>query len=194
MSPSGHGKALPFRDDIEREKQREAEKARLTQFRGIAAQLVGDKWTLEASDGRTRIVTRRSTGERELLCTVHADVLPHEYELITGAFDLLVLFLALQDRAAAKVRDLVAALDDRGKAERRKDFAAQAAMLCQSGSFQRFLGTKGGPVADKQAADTRLKGLLSITSKKQLNDDEAARKRFLSLRGDYDFWMKGGGQ
>ncbi|MFT2213098.1 hypothetical protein ACLJYM_14540 [Rhizobium giardinii] len=187
-------KAIPFKDDIEREKQREAEKARLVRLRAIAAQLVGDKWALESSDGRTRIVTHRSTGDRELLCTVHADVLPHEYELITGAFDLLVLFLNLQDRASVKVRDLMAALDNTAKAGRAKDFAAQAAMLCQSVSFRRFLETKGGPVADAQAADTRLKGLLSITSKKQLNDDEAARKRFLSLRGDYDFWMKGGGQ
>jgi hypothetical protein len=187
-------KAIPFKDDIEREKQREAEKARLVRLRAIAAQLVGDKWTLEASDGRTRIVTRRSTGERELLCTVHSDALPHEYELITGSFDLLVLFLDLQVRAAAKVKELIAALERDAQKAKRGDFAAQAAMLCQGVSFRRFLETKGGPVADAQAADTRLKGLLAITSKKQLNDDEAARKRFLSLRGDYDFWMKGGGQ
>ena len=184
-------KALPFKDDIEREKQREAEKQLLLRLRGIAAQLAGDTWTLEASDGRTRIVSRRSTGERELLCTIHADVLPHEYELISGAFDALLFFLGLQDRAAGKVKELMAALDGKAQAEKRKDFAAQAAMLCQSRSFQRFLETKGGPVADAVSADTLMKGLLDIRSKKQLNDDPRATERFKALRGDYDLWMRG---
>jgi hypothetical protein len=186
-------KAIPFKDDIEREQQREAEKQRLLRFRGIAVQLEGDVWTLEASAGRTQIISKRSTGERELLCTIHADVLPHEYELISGAFDLLPFFLGLQDRAAGKVRELMAALDGKAKAERRGDFAAQAAMLCQNISFHRFLETKGagGTVANAQAADTRLKGLLAIISKKQLNDDAAALARFKALRGDYDLWMRG---
>ena len=186
-------KALPFKDDIEREKVREAERQKLLRLRGIAAQLEGDVWTLEASDGRTRIISKRSTGERELLCTIHADVLPHEYELISGIFDLLPFFLGLQDRAAGKVRELLAALDGKAKAERRGDFAALAAMLCQKASFHRFLEIKGagGPITSAQAADTRLKGLLAIDSKKRLNADTEAQARFKVLRGDYDLWMRG---
>ncbi len=187
-------KALPFKDDIEREKQREADKVRLVRLRAMAAQLAGDMWTLEASDGRTRVVTRRSTGERELLCTVHADALPHEYELITGAFDLLVLFLDLQDRAAAKVRDLMADLER----TRRKEtpISSKAAMLCQDDRFQRFLEGKGagGPVPDKQAADTRLKSLLAISSKTQLDEPGEAQKQYFRLLDDFRAWKSGGGR
>lgn len=186
-------KAIPFKDDIEREKVREAERQRLLRLRSIATQLEGDVWALETVDGRTRIICKRSTGERELLCTIHADVLPHEYELISGAFDLLPFFLGLQDRAAAKVHELAAALADKVKAERRGDFAMQAALLCQKVSFHRFLETKGagGVIATEQAADTRLKGLLAIDSKKRLNDDADALARFKALRSDYDLWMRG---
>lgn len=186
-------KAILFKDDIEREKVREAERQKLLRLRGIATQLEGDVWAVEPADGRTRIISKRSTGERELLCTIHADVLPHEHALISGVFDLLPFFLGLQDRAAAKVRELQAALSDKAKAERRGDFAAQAAILCQKISFHRFLETKGagGAIASEQAADTRLKGLLAIDSKKQLNDDADALARFKALRADYDLWMRG---
>ena len=186
-------KALPFKDDIEREQQRGAEKQRLVYFRETAARLDGDVWQMETAGGVTRVISRRSTGEKALLCTIHADALGHEIDLISGAFDLLAFFLLLQDRAAAKVRELTAALDAKAKTERRGDFAANAAMLCQKVSFHRFLETKGagGPIAGALAADTRLKGLLAIISKTELNDDPAALARFKALRGDYDLWMRG---
>lgn len=171
---------------------REREKARLSRFRDMADRLAGDVWTMEAEGGVTQVFSARASGETVCLCTIHADALPAEYEVLCAAFDMLTFFLALQDRAAAKVRELMAQLGQNDRAAKAKDFAAQAAMLCQSGSFRAFLATKGGPVLDAQAADTRMKSLLSITSKKQINDDQAAQARFKSLRGDYDLWMKGG--
>jgi hypothetical protein len=76
---------------------------------------------------------------------------------------------------------------------RPKDYAAQAAFLCQNMAFQRFLESKGagGTIADAQAADTRMKGLLAITSKRDINTDERARRAFLSLRADFETWKRG---
>ena len=173
---------------------REQEKARLALYRDLAARLKGDSWGLEVEAGVTRIVSQRSTGETACICTVHADALAHEYELLCGGPDLLWFFLPLQDRAVVKERELAAELE-RG---RRRDtpLASRAAMLCQDERFQRFLESRGagGPVRDKQAADTRLKSLLAISSKTELNDAGDAQRKYFKLLDDYRAWKFGAGR
>lgn len=174
--------------------EREREKTRLALYRDLAERLAGDSWGLEVEGGETRVVSQRSTGESVCLCTIHADALGHEYELISGADGLLSLFLTLQDRAAAKVRALAAELEQ----GRRKNtpLAARAAMLCQDERFQRFLETRGagGAVRDKQAADTRLKSLLAISSKTELNEAGDAQRKYFKLLDDYRAWKFGAGR
>lgn len=172
---------------------RDREKARLIRYRDIADRLAGDGWELDVADGVTRIIARRSSGESVALCTFHSDALAHELELLVGAADLLTFFLALQDRAAAAVRDLRNQLDRRERANR--PLSQVAAILCGKRTFQRFLESKGGlggEVDSTTAADTRLKSLLSIDSKKRLDDDPTSAERFRRLRQDYDSFMRGG--
>lgn len=140
-----------------------------------------------------RVVCRRSTGERATVCTIHPDALAVEFEIIAAATEILAFFLMLQDRAVAKVRELQGNGKRQEERARKSQPANQAAMLCEKVSFHRFLETKGpgSPVPDKRAADTRMKALLSISSKTQLNDDRTALARFRSLRADYDAWMRG---
>lgn len=172
--------------------EREREKARLARFRDISGRLSGDSWGLEVEGGVTRVVARRSTGEAVCLCTIHADALAHEYELICSSADLLSFFLLLQDRAADAVRALRADLQ---RHERRNmPTASRAAVLCQDREFQRFLENKGagGAVRDKQAADTRLKSLLAISSKTELNEPGDAQAKYFRLLDDFRAWKRGG--
>ncbi|KQU79833.1 hypothetical protein ASD00_36100 [Ensifer sp. Root31] len=170
---------------------RDRERARLIRYRDISDRLTGDVWELDVDGGVSRIIARRSSGESVALCTIHSDALAHELELIAGAADLLSFFLGLQDRAAVAVRDLRGQLDRR---ERAKRPASQvAAILCGKPTFQRFLEGKGagGAVNSTREADTRLKFLLNINSKTQLDEDASCAARFRDLRGDYDAFMRG---
>lgn len=172
--------------------ERAREKARLLRYRDVAERLAGDVWTLEVSGGETRVFTTRTTGETVHLCTIHDAALGPEIEVLCAAGDLLAFFLDLLDRAAARVRTLQAAAE--AKAQKDMPLASRAAILCQNAQFQRFLETRGagGPVRDKQAADTRLKGLIDISSKTQLNEAGDAQRKYFRLLDDFRAW-KGGG-
>lgn len=170
------------------------EKAKLARLADIADRLAGDVWHVDADGDKIRLISRRSTGEEALLLTLHSDALQDEVDLITGAVDHLFLFLGLRSRAVETVRSLRAEIERMKRKATEKDFAAQASMLLSDRSFQRFLETRGigGSVRDKTAADTRLKSLIAIRSKREINTDERARKAFLQLRGDYELWKRGG--
>lgn len=182
-------------DNSSRDRERQA----IGRLRGTFERCHDDAWLLEAAAGEMKLIVRRSTGEDAHVCTIHADALDDERDLICGALDNLSLFLRLFDRAAATVRDLRGGAGRGGAGqqapkEREKDYAANAAMLLAERSFQRFLETisAGGPVRDKAQADTRLKSLLAISSKTFINRDSRAQAAFLRLRADYYAWKTGG--
>jgi hypothetical protein len=175
---------------------KDRERVAINRLRAVADRRFGDVWTVEDRGGALRVIVRRSTGEDAHVATIHADALDDERDLMCGALGNLLLFLRLFDRAANTVRDLNRQLE-RGRAkENQKNYSAQASMLLSDRVFQRFLEGKGagGPVRDKGAADTRLKSLLAISSKSQINTVERARAAFLALRGEFDAWKRGGTQ
>lgn len=170
---------------------REREKTRLAGYRDVADRLAGDVWELDVKGSVSRVIVRRSTGESVAICTIHADALAPEVQLLAGAGDLLAFFLALQDRAAVAVRELRGQLDRRERANR--PASQVAAILCGKPAFQRFLEGRGagGEVRTTTAADTRLKSLLRISSKKQLDEDASCAERFRRLREDYNTFKRG---
>lgn len=171
----------------------ERDKAKLARLADIAQRMAGDGWGMVAAD-TMQVTTRRATGEDVVLCVFSADALPDEVELIAGALDDLRLFLRSRERAVQVLGDLRRQLGHEEKRKRDGDFAANAAMLCGVRTFQRFLDEigAGGAVRDPRAADTRLKFLLRVDSKKQLNDEADAQSRWIDLRGKYEAWMRGG--
>jgi hypothetical protein len=176
--------------------KRAREKVAINRLRAIAERRTGDIWTVEDRGGALRVIVRRSTGDDAHVATIHLGALDDERDLMCGALGNLLLFLRLFDRAATTVRDLRGKLE-RGQAQaNKKNYSAQAAMLLSDRAFQRFLEGKGagGPVRDNGAADTRLKSLLAISSKSQINTVERARAAFLALRGEFDAWKRGGTQ
>ncbi|TCR01083.1 hypothetical protein [Neorhizobium sp. JUb45] len=172
---------------------REKEKRKLDKLRQIADRMAGDAWSIWSDEDGMHVVTVRATGEEVRILTLHPEATCDEQDLVAGALDHLFLFLGFFGRAAERVRELreqVANLAGRKKAE---NFGFMAKSLCEKIPFWRFLEGKAGgsAIASERAADTRMKFLLNIESKGQLNDDLEARARFLKLRADYYAWKKG---
>lgn len=174
---------------------REREKARVSRLTGIAELCRGDRWSIDTDGADTRIVVRRTTGEHAVLCTMHADALPEDIELISGALENVVLFLELRRRAVIALRQ-GRTREPMPSRLRAGDFAANAAMLCAEPLFHRFLERRDSSRAihNKDHADTVLKKLLGISSKTQLNNEERAQVAFLDLRADFDVWKQGRGR
>ncbi|MVA73611.1 hypothetical protein GOZ81_21440 [Agrobacterium vitis] len=179
---------------------RQREVSMVNRLKGSAERLNDDVWTLEADRGGLRLVVHRLMGEQVHIATIHPAALHDERDLICGALDHLRLFLRLVDRAAIAVRDLrqELAVQSHSPALTRKmpNHAAQASILLSHAAFHRFLSETGGGrvVDDKDSADAALKDRLGITSKKQINEDDRVRAAWLSLFGEYEAWLRGGGE
>ncbi|MVA72115.1 hypothetical protein GOZ81_13655 [Agrobacterium vitis] len=179
---------------------RHREASTVNRLKGSAERLNDDVWTLEADRGGLRLVVHRLMGEQVHIATIHPTALHDERDLICGALDHLRLFLRLVDRAAIAVRDLrqELAVQSHSPALARKmpNHSAQASILLSHAAFHRFLSETGGGcvVDDKDTADAAIKDRLGITSKKQINEDDRVRAAWLSLFGEYEAWLRGGGE
>lgn len=114
--------------------------------------------------------------DEEFLLHAHADI----------GF-LLRIYSHLVDRLTAKTRAL-ASYEERPE----KNYAAECAIKCSEPVFKKFLEERHGlerPLTDSRAA-TKVRSLLNIGSRKQLNEDPAAAERWCDLRGDFDAWRR----
>lgn len=172
---------------------REKEKLKLEKLRDIAGRLAGDQWDMEVDEDGIHVITRRATGEEVKILTIHNEALPDEQELVAGALDHLFFFLGFVGRAVLRVRELQAELDKLIGRKHAENYGFIAKSLCERTAFWRFLETRGidGVITSRVAAETRMKSLLSISSKSDLNKDEAARRRFFALRSDFYAWQRG---
>ena len=167
------------------QRERHRERDILNKLWDIRVRVERDVWEMETRGDLTALVTRRSSGEEVEICRFSRRALPDEIRLIAGIVPNICLLLDLIARAEVRVRQL----ESESPA---KNYEANAAILCQGAAFHRFLEIKSGGevIADKQAADTRMKELLGIASKKDINTDERARQAFLSLRAEFEAWMR----
>lgn len=172
---------------------RERERQVLDKLRYISDRLAGDQWDMEADQDGIHVFSTRSSGEQVKILTIHHEATVDEQDLVAGALDHLFLFLGFVGRAVARVKELQAELDKLIGRKRADNFGFQAKALCEKQAFWRFLQTQGldGVITSAVAAETRMKGMLGISSKAELNSDEAARSRFQKLRADFYKWQRG---
>lgn len=110
----------------------------------------------------------------------------------------LRFLLGLLDRASGAVRSLRQRLEryeppqPRQPEPKRKNYAAEAEMKCQGRTFRRFLiECHGLPEnAEPERTAIRLRTLLRIASRAELNKDPAAAARWISLKQEFERWMK----
>ncbi|MBN9056426.1 MAG: hypothetical protein J0H80_22265 [Rhizobiales bacterium] len=115
-----------------------------------------------------------------------------DQEIIAHARDDLSWLLAAYDRLARHYREAVAEKERAEQARKGKDFAAECAMLCGQQPFRIFLQERHGlDAADRERIDTRVRSILAIQSRAELNKDEDARQRWFSLRAQFRQWKEG---
>ncbi|KAB2764775.1 hypothetical protein F9L00_03550 [Brucella anthropi] len=163
----------------------------LHRIRSKLVGLSGQKWYRSADDRGQFVEARTEMGELNEIARFHPGALPEEIDFVVGAPEMVAFLLRLVDRAIAKARKDAPRQQKQNKP---KDFAAEAAMKCNEPAFKVFLEQQHGlerPLTDDRAAH-RLRTLLSITSRSELNSDTAAADRWRSLRAGFEAWRRAG--
>ncbi|MDX0665998.1 hypothetical protein GOD61_24145 [Sinorhizobium medicae] len=157
--------------------------------------LATSDWGIQ-SDGGKICLTAASKEGNFLVATI-ADGAPigDSEMVLNGPYDLIWL-LQTYDALAGRYRALVAELRRYAPPQREKpkDYAAECAMKCAEPAFKKFLEECHGlarPLTDDRAA-TKVRSILNIGSRAELNDDPAAAARWQDLRSAFDAWRRRG--
>lgn len=170
-----------------------AEAIELKKIRGRLVALDGAQWLL-SSDGTVTFVEARTAEGRTEVARFHNDATPDEIDFFANAPHMVAFLLRLVDRAIAAARNNQAATAPAHGQGKAKNHAAEVTMKCENAGFRVFLEQKHGLVKPltKDRAIQRVRSLLGISSRTELNNDGAAAGRWRSLRADYDAWRKAG--
>ena len=161
----------------------------LRKIRGRLDALAGAQWFRSADDRGEFLEAKTTKGELNEIARFHPGAQPEEIDFLTNAPDMVCFLLRLVDRAIAAARKNAPRQEKQSKA---KDFAAEAAMKCDEPAFKVFLEEKHGlerPLTADRAAQ-KLRTLLGISSRSELNRDDAAADRWRSLRADFEAWKR----
>lgn len=133
------------------------------------------------------------TGEVYPIAILKPECSYDDRRLMLRAPVLLRAVILVAERSFAEVRALRAEID-RLKGKPDKDYAAQCAMLCDDRRFRQFLVDRHGltDLTDRERTVSRVRSVLSIRSRAELNDDQAAAERWKSLVSDYENWKRTG--
>lgn len=170
------------------------ERAELLEIRTLA-EMLPERFTLGASASGNSVLLAPAidgVGHEEL--AVLSQTITHwQRRALLNAPAHLRFLLGLVHRCAGRVKTLEAELNRfRPPPARQKDYAAEAAMKCETKAFRRYLIDAHGlpDMADAERTNTRLRTLLMIESRGELNTDPAAQARWKSLKRDFEAWLK----
>ena len=180
----------------------------LARIRQRYAALDGAAWRL-GSDGDGMVISSKGR-DGSLVSIIRFDraASTDEMDFSTHAPDDVGFLLGLVDRAIAdararRVAEQGNALPKPGQTGRGqlgagttgRDYTTEAAMLCTEGAFKRFLMDNHGlesPATDERTA-AKLRSLLGVTSRKEINESEAVQARWKQLRARFREWKGQGG-
>lgn len=166
---------------------------RLAAIRADLGALEARDWT-RVEDGEGGFVEATAEfGERVVLLRFDPVSSPAERQFVADAPDTVRFLLGLVDRAIDRLRTPAAGNEAPGPiADERKNYAAEAAMKCGEAAFKVFLGERYGlerPMTDERTAQ-KLRSILGVTSRRDLNSDDAAAALWKKLRGEYADWRR----
>ncbi|UGQ24177.1 hypothetical protein [Brucella anthropi] len=168
-----------------------ADAMELRKIRGRLDALAGAQWFRSADDRGEFLEAKTTNGELNEIARFHPGALPEEIDFLANAPDMVVFLLRLVDRAIAKARRDAPRQQSQ---YRRDDFARDAGIKCNDAAFKVFLEEKHGlerPLTADRAAQ-KLRTILGITSRSELNKDDAAADRWRSLRTSFEAWRRTG--
>ncbi len=191
---------------------RAAESARLNAIRGQLASLDAREWQLMADGAGMAFASAGDDGSLVMIARFTPHATSDEMQFAADAVTNVRFLLGLVERAIRASRAASQAAPagaPAGRAttpgirsdafggqpsERAKDFAAEAAMKCAEPAFKVFLEERHGlerPLSDDRAAQ-RLRSLLGITTRAELNHDDKAAARWRALRDEFKAWRAAG--
>jgi hypothetical protein len=150
-------------------------------------------WLRAQDETGPLIEARTAYGEIVLLArfSEHAGV--DEVAFCADAPDTVRFLLDLLDKAFGRIRDMRQPRNPpAGEPAQSKDFATECAMRCQDPRFKLFLEEKHGlepPLTDERTAQ-RVRSMLGVQSRRELNDDGEAARRWKALRREFNAWLK----
>ncbi|WP_411033798.1 hypothetical protein [Shinella sp. BYT-45] len=165
------------------------DQARLDAIRNRVA-LASPAWGLVADD---RLTMTAGDGELVDVLTFADNVYIEDRDLILHAPEDLPWLLGMYDRVVTRLREAMAEIARLSPPPKKaKDYAAECAMQCGRQAFRVFLRERHGlETTDDERVNARVRSILQIQSRAELNTDENARKRWLSLRAGFNQWQEG---
>lgn len=165
----------------------------LNRIRHKLAALAGGQW-FRSADERGQFVEASTTkGELNEIARFHPGALPEEIDFVVSAPEMVTFLLKLVDRAISKARQ-ASGTSRQHPQKREGNFAAEVAMKCDDPTFKVFLEQRHGlerPLTKGRATE-RLRSILNIKSRKELNENGAAAERWRDLRAAFEAWKRAG--
>jgi len=192
-APAGRTIGSDARSGLRPAADRMTDSQRLARIRSDLAGIESRDWT-RVEDGEGGYVEATGEfGERVDLLRFRAVATAAEKQFVADALDTVRFLLGLIDRAIERMRAPPSSQAPAGPvADERKNYAAEAAMKCGEAAFKVFLGERHGlerPMTDERTAQ-KLRSILGVTSRRDLNSDDAAAARWKKLREEYAEWWR----
>jgi hypothetical protein len=161
--------------------------------------LISDDYaeSFDTKAGRAEIcIHDRLTGEIIPIAALLPEASYDDRRFIASAPTIMRGLLCLLDEAFAVIRRQSHGDRPQGRQSRKasinepKDFAAECAMKCGEQSFRRYLIERHDltDAGDSLRVESRVRSILAVSSRRELNTDPNAAARWKSLRADYDAW------
>ena len=185
-----------------------SELARIETIRADLSAIAPGRWTLAADGDGMFVEAQGAMGELWPLARFDPRASTEEQMFAASAVEHVRFLLGLVDRAIASRRASAAAqpAPPAGRqttgggrsaaagADDAPDYAAEASIQCGKPAFKKFLMEAHGlesPATTERTAQ-KLRSLLGVTSRRDLNDDREAAERWRKLRGEFQAWRRRG--
>lgn len=168
--------------------------ARLKSVRESLAAIAPARWN-RVHDVSGVFVEAKGQMAGELFVLARFDPLATDDEIafVVDAPDHVRFLLRLLDEAFGTIRKLKGIEHGEPRASSQKNYAAECAIACLKPAFKLFLAENHGlerPLTDERVAQ-KVRSLLGVVSRKELNDGGEAGRRWQKLRGDFAAWKRG---
>lgn len=163
-------------------------KALLPEIR-LNLETIGPEWaeSYDVKSGSSQVCdVNVKTGEVYPLVTIHKSCPSDAREIIRKVPTYLRALLLLREEAVKEYRKLAAP-----SMEPDKNYAAECGMRCNDPMFRRFLTEQHGlETSDLERVATRVRTMLAVSSRAELNTDPEAAARWISLRAEFEAWKR----
>jgi hypothetical protein len=167
--------------------------ARLAGIRARLDAIAPGQWSRVYDGDGCFIEARGPMGELLPVLRFDPGASDDEIMIVADLPETLAFLLKLIDRAIEKLKPPRQG-EERGEAASSdpKNYAAECAMKCGEPVFRVFLEQRHGlerPLTDERVAQ-KVRQMLGVTSRREINDTERAAAAWRQLRGEFDAWRR----